>query len=308
MPVGLALAMLALLFLAESRGERQRTFDFAGAVTVTGGLLLLVLSVNKSVDWGWDDGRTLGSLAAAIILLATFLIMVEEPLVPLHRLRDRAVGTANVLAALLFGSFFALIFIGTLLMQQVLGYSALEAGLAWLSVSVVALFASGLAGTVLVEKLGVRPVLVTGLVFLAASLFGLAQSDPSSSYAGGILPFFILAGLGIGLCFPSVQVAAFTGFTDRDSGLASGLVNTSQEVGGAVGVAVLATVAVGLANDALASGTEPVNALAEGFQRAFLVAAIIAVIGALLALSLGRAGTAQTVPAIADEPAPEPAA
>ena len=121
-------------------------------------------------------------------------------------------------------------------------------------------------------------------------MFGLAQADAGSSYIGGIFPFFFLAGLGIGLCFPSVQVAAFTGFTERDSGLASGLVNTSQEVGGAVSVAVLATIAVGLANDAIASGTEPVDALAEGFQRAFYVAAIIAIVGAVLALTLGRAG------------------
>ena len=156
--------------------------------------------------------------------------------------------------------------------------------------------AAAITGTVLVEKFGARPVLFTGLVVLAGSMFGLAQADPGSSYIGGIFPFFFLAGLGIGLCFPSVQVAAFTGFTDRDSGLASGLVNTSQEVGGAISVAVLATIAVGLANDAIATGTEPVTALAEGFQRSFYVAAVIAIVGAVLALTLGRAGP-QTAPA-----------
>ena len=298
-PLGIALAVAALMFLSESRGEAQTSFDFAGAITVTAGLLLLVLAVNKSEDWGWGDGRTLGSLGAALALLAAFVVIesrVREPLVPLHRVVDRIVGTANILAALVFGSFFVLIFIGTLLMQQVLGYSALEAGVGWLATSLTGLVAAAITGTVLVEKFGARPVLFTGLVVLAGSMFGLAQADPGSSYIGGIFPFFFLAGLGIGLCFPSVQVAAFTGFTDRDSGLASGLVNTSQEVGGAISVAVLATIAVGLANDAIATGTEPVTALAEGFQRSFYVAAVIAIVGAVLALTLGRAGP-QTAPA-----------
>ena len=292
-PIGIVLTALAYVLLRESKGEQVKHFDVAGAVTVTAGLLLLVLGVNKSEDWGWGDARTIGSIVAAIVLLAAFIVIelrVREPLVPLGRLRDRIVGTANVLAFLVFGSFFALIFIGTLTMQQVLGYTALEAGLGWLATSLTAVFAAGLSGTVLVERLGVRPVLVTGLVVLAGSLFGLATIDETSGYVGGVMPFFILAGLGIGLCLPSVQVAAFHGFTDRDSGLASGLVNTSQEVGGAIGVAVLATVAVTLTNDQLAQGAEPVAALSDGFSRAFFVAAIVAVVGAVLALTLRRAG------------------
>ena len=308
-PIGLALTAAAALYLVESRGTQHRHFDFAGAITVTGGLLLLVLAVNKSEDWGWADARTLGTLVASILLLAAFLVIesrVAEPLVPLHRLRNRIVGTANVLAGLLLAAFFPLVFIGTLLMQQVLGYSPLEAGVGWLSLSVVSIFAAILAGTKLVATLGVRPVLFTGFVALAGALFGLAQADPGSSYAGGLLPFFILGGIGIGLCFPSAQVAAFTGFTDRDSGLASGLVNTSQEVGGAIGVAVLATVAVGLTNDSLAAGAEPVTALAEGFQRAFFVAAIVAVVAAALSLTLGRTGIV-TAPEPIAEPRPEPA-
>ena len=255
------------------------------------------------MDWGWGDARTLGSLAAATGLLALFVVIesrVKDPLVPLDRIRDRIVGTANILAALVFGSFFALIFIGTLLMQQVLGYSALEAGIGWLATSLTGLVAAAVTGTVLVEKFGVRPVLFTGLAVLAGSMLGLAQADAGSSYIGGIFPFFFLAGLGIGLCFPSVQVAAFTGFTDRDSGLASGLVNTSQEVGGALSVAVLATIAVGLTNDAIAGGAGQVDALAEGFQRAFYVAAAIAIVGAALALTLGRAGPQTALAAAAD--------
>ena len=129
-------------------------------------------------------------------------------------------------------------------MQQVLGYSALEAGLAWLTVSVPALVAAATTGAVLVERIGVRPILVTGLTILIVAQFGLSQLDAGSTFGSGLLPWFILSGLGIGLCFPTAQVAAFTGFDQRDSGLASGLVNASQEVGGAVGVAMMAAIAI----------------------------------------------------------------
>ena len=309
-PLGIALTIAAFMFLPESRGEAESSFDFAGAITVASALLLLVLGVNKSESWGWADGRTIGALAAAAILFVLFVIIesrVKHPLVPLNRITDRIVGTANILAALVFGSFFVLIFIGTLLMQQVLGYTPLEAGVGWLATSLTGLVAAGVTGTVLVEKFGARPILFSGLVILAGSMLGLAQADAGSSYIGGIFPFFFLAGLGIGLCFPSVQVAAFTGFTDRDSGLASGLVNTSQEVGGAVSVAVLATIAVGLTNDLILGGTEQVDALAEGFQWAFYVAAAIAIVGAALALTLGRAGAVQAAVAEGAEASPEPA-
>ena len=256
-PVGIALAAGAFSFLAESYGERQQSFDVLGAVTITSALLLLVFGVNRGGIWGWTDSRTVGVLAASLVLLVTFLVIetrVGQPLVPLGRVANRTVGLANVVAFLLLASFFSLIFIGTLFMQQVLGYSALDAGLAWLTVSVPALLAAATTGAVLVERIGVRPILVTGLSILTVALFGLSQLDAGSTFASGLLPWFILAGLGIGLCFPAAQVAAFTGFDESDSGLASGLVNTSQEVGGAVGVAVLAAVAIAVTGDAAATG------------------------------------------------------
>ena len=290
-PVGIALAAGALSLLSETYGERQRSFDVLGAVTITAGLLLLVFGVNRGEIWGWTDARTLGVLAAALVLHAAFLVIetrVAQPLVPLGRVVNRTVGLANVVAFLLLASFFSLIFIGTLFMQQVLGYSALEAGLAWLTVSVPALVAAATTGAVLVERIGVRPILVTGLTILMVALFGLSQLDAGSTFAGGLLPWFILSGLGIGLCFPSAQVAAFTGFDERDSGLASGLVNTSQEVGGAVGVAVMAAIAIAVTDNGVAAGTGQVNALADGFARAFLIGGFVAIVGIVMALLLRR--------------------
>lgn len=288
-PVAIVLTIAAFWLLVESYGERQQTFDVLGAVTVTAGLLALVFGVNRSETWGWSDPRTIGVLIASAILLLAFIVIetrVKQPLVPLNRLANRTVGVANVVAFLLLASFFSLIFIGTLFMQQVLGYTALEAGLAWLTVSIPAFIAAALVGSVFVERIGVRPILVTGLAILTIALFGLSQADADSSFATGLLPWFILSGLGIGMCFPSAQVAAFHGFTEKDSGLASGLVNTSQEVGGAVGTAVLATLAVGVTEDAIADGTGQVDALAEGFTQAFFVGAFIAIAGLLVALAL----------------------
>jgi hypothetical protein len=172
---------------------------------------------------------------ASLVLHIAFLVIetrVTQPLVPLGRVANRTVGLANVVAFLLLVSFFSLIFIGTLFMQQVLGYSALEAGLAWLTVSVPALVAAATTGAVLVERIGVRPILVAGLTILTVALFGLSQLDAASTFASGLLPWFILSGLGIGLCFPAAQVAAH--WLDERQRVSPGLVNTSQEVGGAV--------------------------------------------------------------------------
>ena len=230
-------------------------------------------------------------LVASLVLIIAFLVIetrVTQPLVPLGRVTNRTVGLANVVAFLLLASFFSLIFIGTLFMQQVLGYSALEAGLAWLTVSLPALVAAATTGAVLVERIGVRPILVVGLTILAIALFGLSQLDAGSTFASGLLPWFLLSGIGIGLCFPAAQVAAFTGFDERDSGLASGLVNTSQEVGGAVGVAVMAAVAIAVTKDSVATGKGQIDALADGFARTFLIGAFVAIVGIVMALLLRR--------------------
>ncbi len=153
-------------------------------MTITAGLLLLVFGVNRGEIWGWTDSRTVGVLVASLVLHIAFLVIetrVTQPLVPLGRVRNRTVGLANATAFLVLAAFFSLIFIGTLFMQQVLGYSALEAGLAWLTVSVPALVAAATTGAVLVERIGVRPILVAGLTILMIALFGLSQLDAGSS-------------------------------------------------------------------------------------------------------------------------------
>ena len=307
-PVGIALAAGALRFLSETYGERQRSFDVLGAVTITAGLLLLVFGINRGEIWGWTDARTIGVLAASLVLHVAFLVIesrVSEPLVPLGRVANRTVGLANVVAFLLLAAFFSLIFVGTLFMQQVLGYTALEAGLAWLTVSVPALLAAATTGAVLVERIGVRPILVSGLTILTIALFGLSQLGAGSTFASGLLPWFLLSGLGIGLCFPAAQVAAFTGFDESDSGLASGLVNTSQEVGGAVGVAVLSAIAIAVTDDAAATGTGQAQALADGFTRAFLIGGFIAIIGIVMALLLRRPTAAAAARELVEAPAVE---
>ncbi len=294
-PVGIALVAGALRALPADGGVRRGRIDVAGAVTVTTGLLLLVLGVGRGSVWGWTDARTLGALAGAVALLAAFVAVearVARPLVPLGRLADRTVALANGIAFLLLGAFFSLIFIGTLVMQEVLGYSALETGFAWLAVSVPALVGALLSGAALVPRAGVRPVLVGGLTILTVALLGLSRLDAETTYATGLLPWFVLAGLGIGVCLPAVQVAAFTGSGAGDSGLASGLVNTSQQVGGAVGVAVLSAVAVAA------------DVPAEGFAQAFLVGAGIALAGLGMALLLR---TGQRVPAGSSSGRPSPA-
>ena len=250
-----------------------------------------MFGVNRGGIWGWTDARTVGVLVASFVLLVAFLVIetrVTQPLVPLGRVANRTVGLANLVAFLLLAAFSSLIFVGTLFMQQVLGYSALEAGLAWLTVSVPALVAAATTGAVLVERIGVRPILVAGLTILTVALAGLSQLDAGSTFASGLLPWFILSGLGIGLCFPAAQVAAFTGFDESDSGLASGLVNTSQEVGGAIGVAVLAAVAIAVTDNRVAGGTGQVDALSDGLSRAFLIGAFIAIVGVVMALLLRR--------------------
>lgn len=295
-PVGIALAAGAFSFLAETYGERQQSFDVLGAVTITAGLLLLVFGVNRGEIWGWTDSRTAGVLVAALVLHLAFLVIetrVPQPLVPLGRVSNRTVGLANVVAFLVLAAFFSLLFIGTLFMQQVLGYSALEAGLAWLAVSLTALAAAATTGAVLVERIGVRPILVTGLTILMVALFGLSRVDAGSTFVSDLLPWFSLAGLGIGMCYPAAQVAAFAGFDEKDSGLASGLVNTSQEVGGAVGVAALAAVAIAVTDDAAATGTGQVQALADGFARAFMIGGFVAAAGIAMALLLRRPAGAE---------------
>ena len=292
-PVGIAAAALAPRLLPESRTE-GRHFDFAGAFTVTAGLSLLVYTLVDANNAGWASAQTLGLGALSFALIAAFYVIERRskaPLMPFPGIfRIRTITGINVSAVLIAAALFSMFFFISLYMQQVLGYSALEAGLAYLPLAVGIIITAG-ATAGLVTRFGFKPVLVSGLIVTAAGLLWFTQVDVGGSYVSDLLGPMMLAAVGLGLAFVSMTVAAVSGVEAHEAGLASGLINTSQQIGGALGLAILATVANTTTDNALASGTAMPSALTEGFQAAFAVGAGIAIAGAVMAMVLvsGRA-------------------
>jgi EmrB/QacA subfamily drug resistance transporter len=292
-PVAMLVLALTPGLIPESRSESQtRTFDLAGAVTVTAGLSLLVYAIVDAESAGWTSSQTIGLLAAAAALLAIFTaieLRSEAPLVPFSIFRKRTLTGANVVGLMLGGSLFAMFFFITLYMQQVLGYSPIKAGLSYLPLSIAIILSAGLASQ-LVTRIGFKPVLAAGLVLVAAGLVWFSGVSVGGGFATDILGPSLLAAVGLGFAFVTTTIAAVSGIDDHEQGLASGLINTSQQIGGALGLAILATVANSRTDDVLAAaGGSPralPEALVEGFQSAFLGAALIAVIGLVLTLVL----------------------
>ncbi len=285
-PIGIAAAMLAPRLLPESKNEGERHFDIAGAVTITTGLSLLVYALVDANDAGWASTQTIGLGAIAVALIGAFYVIERRqkaPLVPFPGIfRMRTITGINVAAVLVAASLFSMFFFISLYMQNVLGFSALEAGLAYLPLAVGIIITAG-ATAGLVTRFGFKPVLVSGLIITAAGLVWFSQVDPNGSYVGDVLFPSLLAAIGLGLAFVSMTVAAVSGVETHETGLASGLINTSQQIGGALGLAILATVANSRIDDLAASGTPQNVALTEGFQSAFLVGAGMAILGAILA-------------------------
>jgi EmrB/QacA subfamily drug resistance transporter len=273
-PIGALLIAMAIAVLARDDAQRSSgKFDAAGATTITGGLLVLVYALNRGADHGWTSTSTLLLFGVAGLLLAAFVAVEgisQAPLVPGAALRHRSLVAANLSAFFTFGAFFSFIFLGSLLMQQVLGYSPTKTGVSWLATSVTAFVASGLTGGLLVNKIGVRKLLVTGLTLLGLGMLWLARVPADANYVSDLLPAFLLAGVAIGLCAPSVQISALSGVADSSAGIASGLVETMREVGGAAGVAAVST--------ALVSRTG-----LAGFHAAFVLIAIVSGLGAVTA-------------------------
>jgi len=294
-PVALVVLALTPGLIPESRSESQtRTFDLAGAVTVTAGLSLLVYAIVDAESAGWGSTKTIGLLAAAVALLGVFTLIErrsEAPLVPFSIFRKRTLTGANVVGLMVGGSLFAMFFFITLYMQQVLGYSPIKAGLTYLPLSIAIIVSAGAASQV-VTKIGFKPVLVVGLILIAGGLVWFSAISVDGGFTTDILGPSLLAAVGLGFAFVTTTIAAVSGIEDHEQGLASGLINTSQQVGGALGLAVLATVANSRTDDVLAAaGGNPralPDALVEGFQSAFLGAALIAVIGLVLTLILIR--------------------
>ncbi len=290
-PIGIVCASLAPRLLKESRAEgMSRDFDVAGAVSVTAGLSLFVYALVGTGTHGWTSARTLGEFAVALGLLAAFIVIESRssnPLLPLRLFRSGTLTGANVVGFLLGSSIFSMFFFLSLYMQEVLGYSPLRAGFAYLLVAVTIIISAGVSQT-LVTRLGVRSVLTAGMALLAVGLVWFTQVSVGGSYLVDLAPGFVLAGIGLGFAFVPDTIAALSGVRDRDAGIASGLINTSQQIGGALGVAALVTVATNRTTDALKGGTAAPVALTDGFQTAFLWAAVMAAVGIVATLALVR--------------------
>jgi EmrB/QacA subfamily drug resistance transporter len=294
-PIGIVAALIAPSLVAESRSESlTRAFDFGGAFTVTAGLSVLVYALVDATDVGWGSTQTIVLLAVAVALIAAFVAIErrsDAPLVPFGIFRLRTLTGANVVGVLTGASLFSMFFFISLYMQQVLGYSAIKAGLSYLPLALTIILAAAVASQ-LVTRVGFKPVLATGMLFIAAGLVWFSQVSVGGGFVSDILGPSLLAAAGLGLAFVPQTIAAVSGVAEREAGLASGLINTSQQVGGALGLAVLATVANSRTDDVVASaGGGPSalpNALTEGFQSAFLAGAGIAVLGLLATLFLIR--------------------
>ncbi|HEX6390681.1 MAG TPA: MFS transporter [Solirubrobacteraceae bacterium] len=288
-PVGLFIAWQTPRRLIESSiDDADRSFDVAGAVSITAGLSLLVFALVDAPNEGWGSGSTLGRIAGAAALIALFIVLelrTRKPLVPFSIFRLRTLRGANVIGLLIGMSLFSMFFLITLYLQQVLGMSAIETGLAYLPLSVFIIVSAGVASQ-LVTKIGFKPVLATGLAFVAAGLLWFTQIDTDGGWASDMLGPSLLAAIGLGFSFVTSTIAAMTGTSPGEAGLASGLINSSQQVGGALGLAILASIANSTTSDALKDGTQPLVALNEGFQDAFLVGTGFALAGVALALLL----------------------
>ena len=285
-PIGLAAAAIAPRLLVESRADSAtRTFDAAGAFSVTAGLSVFVYALVDATRVGWGSTQTIGLLAVSALLLAAFVAIERRssaPLVPFSIFRSRTITGANAVGLLIGASLFSMFFFISLYMQQVLGYSAIHAGLSYLPLALTIVVSAGIASQ-LTTRIGYKPVLAVGMAFIGAGLIWFSQVSAHGSFLSDILGPSLLAAIGLGLAFVPNTIAAVSGVADRDAGLASGLINTSQQVGGALGLAVLSTVA-----NSVTGNSHTPAALTNGFQSAFLAGAGIAALGLAATLLLIR--------------------
>jgi EmrB/QacA subfamily drug resistance transporter len=290
-PIGIATAVLAHRLLAEEKGIGfGGGADIPGAVLITSSLMLAVYTiVEPAADDGWGSGGALGLGAVSLALLAAFVVRearTGNPLIPLRIFRSRNVSGANLIQALSVAGMFGVFFLGSLYLQRVLGYDALEIGLAFLPVTIVMGVLSLRYSERLIMRFGARATLLPGLALIAVglALFTLAPVD--GSYVQHVLPVMILLGLGAGLSFPALMTLAMSGATHQDAGLASGLVNTSAQVGGALGLAVLATLSAARSDGLIGGGEATASALTSGYHVAFLVGAGLVLAAIVVAVTV----------------------
>jgi EmrB/QacA subfamily drug resistance transporter len=288
-PIGAAVLALTPRIVPESRSEAgTRGYDAEGAIAITLGTIALVFTLIKADSWGWTSGRTLVGFAVAAVLIFAFIVIErrhDDPLIPLRIFSNRSLAAADaaflVVAAALFGMFFFL----TLYLQQVLGYSALKTGVAYLPLSLTIVAASAMASR-FVDRFTPKPVLVAGLVVSTAGFVLLTRISGNADYASHVLPAMLVLGVGLGMSFVPITIAATNGVAAEDSGLASGLLNTTQQVGGSLGLAILSSVSTSRVSSALGGGSSLPAALTHGFKGAFIVAALLCAIGLVVAVAL----------------------
>jgi EmrB/QacA subfamily drug resistance transporter len=307
-PIGIATALLALRLVRAREGIGLGAgADVPGAGLLTGGLMLGVYTILEVNERGWGSTQTLALGAVAVALIAAFVARqarIADPLMPLRLFRSRAVAGANLIQALLVMGLFGMFFLGALYMQKILGYDPLQVGLAFLPATIVMGAMSLRASAPLIMRFGPRSTLIASLAGIAAGLLLFARTPVDGAFAVDIAPAMILIGLGAGLGFPSLMGLAMSGATPQDSGLASGLVNTSVQVGGAIGLAVLATLAAENTDGLLADGQPAATALNAGFHLAYLIGAGLVAVAAVVALTVLRPRGAAADPAeVALQPA-----
>ncbi len=294
--VNVPVSLIALAFtpglIPESRSESAtRHFDAAGAASITAGLSVLAYALLDASSAGWGSTKIIVLLALAVILIIAFVAIEnrsQAPLVPFRIFRLRTLTGANVVGILLGASLFSMFFFISLYMQQVLGYSAIHAGLSYLPLALMIVVAAGF-GSQLVTRFGFKPILATGMLLVAAGLLWFSQISANGGFLADILGPSLLAAAGLGFGFVTSTIAAVSGVEDREQGLASGLINTSQQIGGALGLAVLSTIATTRTHDVMAGGGSTLpHALTAGFQSAFLGGAVIAALGFVATLVLIR--------------------
>jgi EmrB/QacA subfamily drug resistance transporter len=304
-PVGIAVFLLSLRLVPESKDETaHRSFDVAGAVAVTGGLMTLVYAIVEAQRVGWGSGRTIGTFVLAVALLVGFVFVelrAKAPLVRLSIFRVRSLTAANVVMFLVASGLFAMFFFNSLYIQRVLGFGPLKAGLAFLPFTAGIMVSAGFAST-FAPRIGVRVIAVGGMIVTAVGMILLTRLPVGGSYAVDVLPSLIVTSLGLGAVFVPLTLVATTGLVDEDQGLASGLFNTSQQVGGALGLAILSTFAASKTSSE--HGVSKAAGLVDGFHVAFAGAAIFVVLGLVALLALLRR---RDVARIEAEVAPAPA-
>ena len=303
LPIGVLVGWLALRLVDNPEGLGMKEgADFPGAALITAALMLGVFTILQITEWGWVDARTIGGLVIAAALTVVFVrrqSRVANPLMPLRLFSSRNVVGANTVQALLVAGMFGMFFLGALYLEKVLGYSALEIGLAFLPTTIVMGGLSLGFSEKLIMRFGPRNILIPGFILVTIALLLFARTPVDGNYVTDLLPPFLLIGIGIGTSFPGIMTLAMSGATPQDAGLASGLVNTSMQVGGAVGLAVLATLSTERTEKLEAAGHSVASSLTSGYHLAYLVGAGLAFASVLIAIFVLKQ------PEPVEEPAPE---